>query len=67
MVHFVRRFDVEAGSLEIAFNQSVQGRRRIGRNDERLADDLRQIDGLSRGQPVIAREHRMSGSVSTRR
>ena len=55
--HFVRRLDVEAGSLEITGDHGAQGRRAIGRNDERLADDVRQIDGLLRGQAMIAPEY----------
>lgn len=57
IVDVVRGLDVEAGSLKVVYNQRAENWRRVGRNDERLADDVRQIDGLLRGQAMIAREH----------
>ena len=50
------RPDTEIRSLQIVIDDDPQRRRRVRHADKRLAHDFARVDGLMRGEPVVARQ-----------
>src|SRR6266481_5365227 len=57
MVHFVIRFDVNAGPLQILVDDHPQYWSRVRHADECLARDVSWIDRLIRSEAVITWQH----------